>query len=66
MDYGAIRTALHRGRVAYEEAMIERMPKGWPYERLKSRDDAGFSVVAGVFAIAVMVTAIALAMMGAW
>lgn len=47
--------------------MIERMPKGWPYERLKSRDDGdGFSLAAGVFAVSVMVIAMALAMMGVW
>ena len=47
--------------------MIERMPKGWPYERLKFCDDKdGFSLVAGVFAVSVMVISIALAMMGAW
>lgn len=50
--------------------MIERMPKGWPYERLKARDSRGdrdsFSLVAGVFAVTVMVAAMAFAAMGAW
>ena len=51
--------------------MIERMPKGWPYERLRSRDSSGrggdnFFLAAGVFAVTVMVGAMALAVIGAW
>lgn len=47
--------------------MIERMPKGWPYKRLKFQVDGdGFSLVAGVFAVSVMVIVMALATMGAW
>lgn len=47
--------------------MIEKMKKGWPYKRLKIRQDGdNYSQAAVAFVLTMVVGAMALAAIGAW